>query len=72
MMEGHVDPAQAMRQQPVAGAVVATFDTQPDFGYATMDRDGSAWRLTEHAVDGRALSSCLLRGSRLACLPVSR
>jgi hypothetical protein len=72
MMEGHVDAAQALRQQPVAGAVVATFDTQPDFGYATMDREGSAWRLTEHAVDGRALSSCLLRGSRMACGPVSR
>jgi hypothetical protein len=72
MMEGHIDPALALRQQPAPGAVLAVYDTQPGYGYATLDRDGAAWRLTEHGVDGRALSSCLLRGSRLSCAPISR
>jgi hypothetical protein len=72
MMEGHVDPARALRQQPAPGAVVQHYDTQPSYGYATLDREADGWRLTEHAVDGRALSRCRLRGQQLACEPISR
>ena len=72
MMEGQVDPARALRQQPAPGATVARYDTQPGYGYATLDREAEGWRLTEHAVDGRALSRCLLRGQQLACEALSR
>lgn len=67
MMEGHVDAAAALRQQPAPGARVQVYATQPGFGYATLDREGEGWLLTEHDPGGRPLTTCQLRGSWLGC-----
>jgi hypothetical protein len=66
-MEGHVDPRAAMAAQPAPGAQVASFATQNGFGFATLDRVGEAWLLTEWDAAGQALLKCHLQVSRLHC-----
>jgi hypothetical protein len=66
-MEGRVDAAAALRAQPAPGAVVDTFATQGGFGFASLDREGDGWRLTEHDTQGRALATCTLRDAKLKC-----
>jgi hypothetical protein len=66
-MEGHADANQSLQSQPAPGARVQTFVTQPGYGFATLDRTATGWRLTERGVDGVALKVCDLKNLRLAC-----
>lgn len=66
-MEGHVDPAAALQAQPVPGAQVQTFITQPGFGFATLDRQGLGWTLSEWNAEGQLLQRCQIEGHRLSC-----
>lgn len=66
-MEGHVAPAAALASQPAPGAQLASFATQDGFGYATLDRVGEGWQLTEWDLADRAVATCHIFGSRLQC-----
>lgn len=65
--EGHVNPGAARQAQPAPGAVVRSFATRSKFGFATLDRDGPAWHLTERTVQGQVVQRCRLSGSKLDC-----
>ena len=65
--EGHLNPVAARQAQPAPGAVVRSFVTRSAFGFATLDREGAGWRLTEWSPQGQALLHCLLIGSKLDC-----
>jgi 3',5'-cyclic AMP phosphodiesterase CpdA len=66
-MEGRVASQAALAAQPAPGAQVQSFATQAGFGFATLDRAGDLWRLSEWDVSGQRLLSCTIRGSRLSC-----
>ncbi len=65
--EGELDAAQALQMQPAPGATVRSFVTQPGYGFATLDRQGTGWLLTEWDVAGRALLACRLDGRQWRC-----
>lgn len=67
--EGTVDAARALQAQPAPGAKVRSFATQPGFGFGTLDREGSRWRLSEWDVAGALLRVCDIDGRRLNCGP---
>ncbi len=71
-MEGHVDPASAARTVVAPGAVLSHFETQPGFGFATLDRVHDAWELTEWSPVGERLRRCVIQGEHLTCDPVDR
>ena len=66
-MEGHVDASSAFRTTVAPGAVLAHFETQPGFGFATLDRVADAWELKEWTPDGQLLRRCAIRGRQLDC-----
>ena len=66
-MEGTVDPVRARAAEPAPGALVRTFETQPGFGFATLERLGAGWHLTEWTSQGRPVLQCDLRGSQWRC-----
>lgn len=66
-MEGHVDANSAFRTTVAPGAVLAHFETQPGFGFATLDRVAQAWELKEWTPGGELLRRCMIRGPRLDC-----
>jgi hypothetical protein len=66
-MEGHVDPASAFQTTVAPGAVLSHFETQPGFGFATLDRVADAWELREWTPEGRLLLRCAIRGRQLDC-----
>jgi hypothetical protein len=66
-MEGHVSTDAALAAQPAPGAVVETFETQAGFGYATLDKSGAGWLLTEWDTAGHALKRCTITGRKLQC-----
>lgn len=70
-IEGHVDPAAARHAQPAPGAVVGSFVTRSDFGFATLERRDDGWLLAERGPRGEVLQTCTLQGSRLNCEPSS-
>ena len=37
------------------------------FGFVTLERDGSAWRIDNHAMTGDVLDRCRFEGRVLAC-----
>jgi hypothetical protein len=65
--EGHLDPAAAREVQPAPGAVVRSFVTRSAFGFATLDRAGDDWQLTEWSPQGQAMQRCRLHGASLDC-----
>lgn len=67
--EGHIDAVQAKSARPAPGAVVDTFVTQRGFGFATLDRHGSAWHLTEWSASGAMILECELEDMKLTCGP---
>ncbi|MDE2370913.1 MAG: metallophosphoesterase [Burkholderiales bacterium] len=67
LSEGGVEAAAALASQPAPGATVRTFVTRNQFGYATLEREGAGWLLTERDPRGMALRRCRLLGSRLEC-----
>ena len=68
-MEGHVDAASAARTVVAPGAEVSTFETQPGFGFATLDRVRDAWELNEWSPTGQRLRRCMIQGGHLSCDP---
>ncbi len=54
---------------PAPGVTVASFASWVDgFGYMVLDRTGAtAWRATVHAVDGRVVNRCTIRGTTSHC-----
>jgi hypothetical protein len=66
-MEGHVDADSAFRTSVAPGAVLAHFETQPGFGFATLTRVDQAWELQEWTPGGQLLRRCMIRGRQLDC-----
>ena len=68
-MEGHIDPSDAQGRQPAPGAVVSTFVTHAQFGYATLERphDAGPWVLTAWSTQGAVMARCQLAAGRLSC-----
>ena len=67
-MEGSIAVAAGRAAKPAPGAVVQTFATQDGHGFATLDRAGDTWRLTEWNVAGEPVQVCELSGrARLSC-----
>jgi len=62
-----VDEAKALQAQPAPGAVVQSVATYGGYGFATLDRQGEGWLLTEWSVDGKALKRCDIVGSKVSC-----
>ncbi|GAA4031833.1 metallophosphoesterase [Actimicrobium antarcticum] len=56
--------------QAAPGAVPDVFLSRPEFGFASLDRVGAGWVLTERDVDGRALIRCDVEGSKTRCKKV--
>jgi hypothetical protein len=52
---------------PAAGVVPSQFMTYAGYGFATLDKEGDDWAVTEFDVNGRALIKCALAGRALAC-----
>jgi hypothetical protein len=48
---------------PAPGAVVQEFVTTGEFGFASLERQGADWLLTEWDVDGHATLHCTLHGA---------
>lgn len=65
--EGWIDPARAGSLAVAPGAQLDTFLTRQSFGFATLDRHGKGWLLTEWSIDGEALDRCEVQGPRLHC-----
>jgi hypothetical protein len=68
-MDGTVDPAAALAGSLAPGVRLDAFATRFGFGFATLDRVGEGWRLSEWSVGGELLHSCALDGPRLSCAP---
>ncbi len=66
-MEGHVDPASAFTTTVAPGVVLSHFETQPGFGFATLDLVGDAWELKEWSPTGDLLRRCAIDAQRLRC-----
>ena len=66
-MEGWIDEDSALAAQPTTGAVVQSFATHPDYGFATLDATDGGWRLTAWSVKGELLRVCQINGARLTC-----
>jgi hypothetical protein len=56
---------------PAPGATVAAIVALPEFGYATMERDGTGWRFVARDAKGRSMAACRLSGKRAVCTPSS-
>lgn len=55
--------------EPAAGAVVQEFASNREFGFASLQRQGADWLLTERDVEGRAVMRCTLHGAVCHCVP---
>ncbi len=66
-MEGHVDPASAFKTTVAPGAVLSHFETQPGFGFATIDLVKKGWELREWSTTGDLLRRCAIDAQRLRC-----
>ena len=66
-MEGHVDPASAFKTTVAPGAVLSHFETQPSFGFATIDLLKKGWELREWSSTGDLLRRCAIDAQRLRC-----
>jgi hypothetical protein len=54
-------------QTPAPGAVVAGIVALPEFGYATMERDGAGWRFVARDAKAAVRMTCRLTGNRVVC-----
>jgi hypothetical protein len=66
-MEGHVNPESAFQTTVAPGAVLSHFETQPGYGFATLDLATDAWELTEWSPTGELLRRCAIDAQRLRC-----
>lgn len=66
-MEGRLPASLPPDTFPAPGAAVNTFATQDDFGFASLDRNGDDWTLSEWNVDGQLVIRCELHGPALSC-----
>jgi len=51
----------------IAGATVATGDTLAEFGFGTLEAEGSDWRLTWRDMAGERLGTCTLAATTVSC-----
>jgi hypothetical protein len=54
--------------EPAPGAAVREFATRSNFGFASLQRAGANWQLTEWDVHGRATLRCSLHGTASHCV----
>jgi len=52
---------------PAPGAVVTGIVASNRFGFMTMERDGTRWRITAHDVRGAPMTTCVLAERRATC-----
>lgn len=57
--------------RPAPGAVVAELVATTRFGFMTMERSGSGWRMQAWDVRGAPLTSCTLGERRAQCTPIA-
>jgi hypothetical protein len=73
--EGFAPTALPPGAQPYPGAVVDDYAAQSEYGFATLDRQGtgehSEWLLTEYDTAGQAKIRCNIRNGKSKCQPVS-
>jgi hypothetical protein len=54
--------------EPAPGVAVREFATRSEFGFASLQRTGAEWLLTEWDLQGRAVLHCSLRGTVSHCV----
>jgi hypothetical protein len=57
---------------PLAGAVVSDLRYTTRFGFATLDRTATGWRLTAYDVAGIPMATCALARRQATCTPIAR
>jgi hypothetical protein len=57
--------------QPAPGAVIEEFLASTRFGYMTMERSGSGWRLEAFDANGASLTTCQLASRKATCAPIA-
>ncbi len=57
---------------PMPGAVIASLVATNRFGFMTIERDGSSWRMVAHDARGAPMISCTLFERRAKCDPAVR
>jgi hypothetical protein len=72
--EGFAPAALPSGAQPYPGAVVDDYAAQSEYGFATLDRQGSGehseWVLTEYNVTGQAKIRCQILNGKSRCQAV--
>ena len=66
-MEGYVNPESAFQTPVAPGAVLSHFETQPGFGFATLDLVTDSWELKEWSPTGQLLRRCTIALQSLRC-----
>jgi hypothetical protein len=56
--------------EPAPGVAVREFATRSEFGFASLQRAGADWQLTEWDVQGHAVLRCSLHGPASHCVAV--
>ena len=56
---------------PAPGAVVAGIVASNRFGFMTIERDGSRWRMVAHDFRGTPMTTCTLAERRAVCDPIA-
>lgn len=73
--EGFAPAALPLDAQAYSGAVVEDYAAQSEYGFATLDRQGSGehsdWLLTEYNVAGQAKIRCNIHNGKSRCKPVN-
>lgn len=72
MGEGQLPTTLPNGVAPAPGAVIADFVTRDGVGFATLEETSAGWRMTEYSLQGQAVVTCLLVGSKSTCTRVAQ